>query len=217
MVTSSALVFNRAVMECEPNMNYAYNLKRISGPAVEPVTLTEVKQEARLTSTADDSLLTGLISTAREVAEDMTHRSLALKTYQVYLDHFPPPTEPIRVPAPPLVTLSSIEYLDSTLTWQTWDAAEYFVASVQEPALILYKPGSIYPVAQCVPWPVRVNFTAGFDAANPNAEPKIPSKFKKGLIRLVIHFYEHPEAISTENYKAIPLGIRTLLTPLYLL
>lgn len=196
-------------------MNYAYNLKRVSGPTVEPVTLAEVKAELRLTSTADDALITSLISTAREQAEAITHRSLALKTYQVYLDHFPPPTEPIRLPAAPLVSVTSIEYLDSTLAWQTWSAAEYRVSEVQEPGLVMYKSGFIYPSPECVPWPVRVNMTAGYDAANPTVEPTIPSRFKRGIIRLAIHFYEHPETISTEAYKELPLGIKTLLAPIY--
>lgn len=184
-------------------------------PTAEPVTLQEVKDRLRLTSTADDAHITGLISTARDYAETITHRSLARKTYAVFFEKFPNIGEHIRVPAPPLISVLAIKYLDSTLTQQTWDASEYFVAGMQSPGLIVPKPGFVYPCPVRMPGAVEIDFVAGYDASNPTAIPVIPPRFQEGIRELAVHFYSHPEAVAVEKYVDLPHTLKALLTKFY--
>src|SRR4051812_22515656 len=110
-------------------------------PSAEPFSVQDIRDMLRLTLTDDDVLIAGHIKSARRLAETITHRSMTPKTYLYSMDRFPAPGTPIRMPAPPLIAVASIKYLDSALTQQTWDPAEYFVAQKQSPALIIPKPG----------------------------------------------------------------------------
>jgi uncharacterized phiE125 gp8 family phage protein len=174
-------------------------------PTVEPVTLDEVKARLRLTTTADDDSITGHITAAREFAEKVSRRSLTVKAYAFFMDRFPHPYEPISLPAPPLVSVTAVKYLDESLTSQTWDPTEYFVASNNVPALIVPKPGLIYPATGRVPGAVEVDFTAGYTN-------DCPEHLKEGIRQLAVHIYDHPEAVTSEGLKEAPLALMTFLT-----
>ena len=53
-------------------------------PAIEPVTLTELKASLRITGTAEDTLLTQFITDARELVERITGRKLINQTITSY-------------------------------------------------------------------------------------------------------------------------------------
>jgi uncharacterized phiE125 gp8 family phage protein len=194
------------------------SLQITTQPTAEPVTVDEVKARLRLNSTADDATIAGHIMAAREFAEKVTRRSLAYKSYAYVMDRFPYPHEPIRVPVPPLIAVSAIKYLDATLTQQTWDPTEYFVGAMQSPAIIIPNPiaagGMVYPCTAPVPGAVEIDFTAGYDyAGDANATPPIapgpacPEFLREGIRQLAVHIYEHPEAVTSEGLKEMPLAL----------
>lgn len=177
-------------------------------PTAEPVTLAEVKARLRLTTTDDDATIAQHITAAREYAEKITRRSLAKKGYAAYFERFPAPGCPLRVPAPPLLTVDSIKYLDSSLTLQTWDPAEYYVADKQVPALIIPKPTFVYPCPALVPQAVEVHFHAGYDASG----QAIPEVLRLAIMQLAGHYYDHPEIVSSEAQNIIPRNLSDILT-----
>jgi uncharacterized phiE125 gp8 family phage protein len=171
------------------------NLIITTPPTVEPALLAEVKGRLRLSTTDDDATISQLITVAREHAETVTGWSLAAKSYRLVDSRFPYPGTPIVLLRPPLLSVASVQYLDDTYTWQTWDDAEYFVFDENRPALIAPKKGFAYPEAVNSPGSVRVDFSAGaFDY----------SPFVEGIRQLTIHLYDHPEAVSSEGLKEIP-------------
>lgn len=177
------------------------SLKIVTPPSAEPVTVAEVKARLRLTSTADDATIAVQITAAREFAEKITRQSLALKSYKLLLDCFPWPHEPIRLPVPPLISVTAITYFDSVLNPQTWDSSEYGVYNigfVPAGGLIKPLPGFIYPVTGQVPGAVEIDFTAG-------AAP--PEHVKEGIRQLTVHIYSHPEAVTSEGLKEAPLSL----------
>ena len=62
-------------------------------PTVEPVSLIEAKSHLRVDSdfTADDNLIRGLITSARQEAEQICRRALIKQTWKLAIDHFPAP------------------------------------------------------------------------------------------------------------------------------
>lgn len=179
----------------------------------EPVSLDDVKARLRLTSTVDDAVLTEQITQAREFCERLSKRSLAYKSYVYILDRFPFPMEPLRIPVPPLVSITALKFYDSTLTQQTWDPADYWVANNQVPALLIPNPGTIYPPSAHVPGAVELDFNAGWGypgqaagGGNPAipAGPTLPQEWQRSIINTTIFIYENAGAQVPEHLCQIP-------------
>ncbi len=179
----------------------------ITPPTVEPLDIEEVKQQLRVVDTDQDFLLRSLVVAAREKIENAVSRTIPLTTYRLTLDYFPRFQEPIKLPAPPLVSVNSITYIDNlsgdTLTL---DPSQYIVDTTSE-------PGRITPAFNCY-WPqtqVRINavnieFTAGY-AAPPDAA--------KHVMRLLIdHWYQNREAVTEKTMMEMPMGVESLLDTL---
>ena len=93
-------------------------------PTHEPVTLEEVKIDRRITDDAEEQYLAQLNVAARQYVEDVAGRQFVNATYAYTLDSFP--TE-ILTPRPPLVSVTSIQYVDTDGTTQTLGASVYTV------------------------------------------------------------------------------------------
>jgi uncharacterized phiE125 gp8 family phage protein len=177
------------------------SLQIVPSSITEPVTLAVLKARIKLTSTADDVQLTGIITQAREFAERVSRRSLAVKSYAYTMDHFPPPYERvIRVPVPPLIGLTAITYFDETLTEQTLDPSEYWVAPAQIPALIVPTPGNVWPSVARVPGAVTLSFTAGYGAGG----QALPVSWANNIADIAVFAYENAGVPIPENLVQIP-------------
>lgn len=166
-------------------------LQTVSGQTItEPVTLAALKARLKLTSTADDAQLTGIITAAREFAERISSRCLAARQLIDYRDGFPFPNEPLMIPLPTLVSLDLIEYLtvdtNSVDTWVAWDASEYRVAGNNVPALVRPKSGFTYPCPEKAPGNVRVTFHAGPDSYG------IPQSWLLSIEDVATFMYDNP-------------------------
>ena len=62
--------------------------KVTTAPTIEPITLEEVKEHLRLTSTNEDDLILDYIASARQMAEDITGRKFINQTLTGYVDSF---------------------------------------------------------------------------------------------------------------------------------
>lgn len=191
-------------------------LSLITAPTLEPLTIQEVRDFLRVTSTDEDALLGRLILAARDALEDLTGRQLLTATWDLFLDRFPEfDWEPLVVPRPPLLTVTSVTYLDTSGVSQTWPAAEYTVQPFVGPhppnGTIAPKAGEQYPSTRRVPHAVTVRFTAGY-GPNPS---DVPGDVKNALLVLVAQAFEHREAVVVGQMVAeMPWGLRGLITRL---
>ena len=67
----------------------AYHLVETAPPGAEPLTLEETRLHLRISHDADDSLMTGLIATARMLCEQTTGMALMNRHYSLWLDSWP--------------------------------------------------------------------------------------------------------------------------------
>lgn len=173
------------------------SLQTVSGQTItEPVTLVALKARIKLTSTADDAQLTGLITAAREFAERISNRCLAPRQFVEYRDCFPYPTKELQIPRPPLVSVDKVEYLDDDYqTWLLWDASEYWVALSNVPAILQPRRGFTYPPTLGQAGCVRLTFTAG--------EP-IEQHWQNNLLDIAIFMYENAGVPVPTNLVTIP-------------
>lgn len=122
-------------------------LIQVTGPAAEPLSLTEVKNHLRVDDTDSDALITALIAAARREAEAITRRSLVLQTWDYALDDWPR-DEIIVLPKSPLRGVVSISYVAPDGVAQTLAASDYTVDRASDPARIVPAYGTAFPAVR---------------------------------------------------------------------
>lgn len=145
-------------------------LHLVTPPAVEPVSLADVKLHVRMEPgrTLEDGLLGRLAIAGREHVESLTRRVLNTQTLRLLLDGWPV-EEPWRLPKPPLQRVRSVRYLDAVGTWQTWPTTAYVVTTFSGPRAghgeVARAYGVTYPTLRGVPNQVEIEFDAGYGDA----------------------------------------------------
>ena len=192
------------------------NLRLVTGPTDEPVSLTETKNHLRVTGNLDDDYIGSLIEAAVAAAEAFTHRALVTQTWDWVLDDFP--SEDIFcVPRPPLQSVTSINYLDAVDgSSQLWATSEYDVdapATIAEigefaaPGRIALAFGVTYPATRTEINSVTVRFVAGYGAAE-----AVPAKIRQGMLLAISTWYEHREDVVVGTIAtALPMHTSKLL------
>ncbi len=188
-------------------------VKIITHPTSEPVDLlNDVKPHLRLYHSEEDAYLAGRIRAARQHVEwVLTKRALITQTLELTLRRWPD-SGVIRLPQPPLQSVTHIKYIDSSNTEhiiEGGDLANYIIDTDSE-------PGEITPLTS---WPsvtlrktaaIKVRYVAGYASAADIPEPLI-----QGLLMLVGHFYENREiAVVGTSVIEIPFTVKALCEPL---
>ncbi len=189
---------------------------------VEPITLALVKQHLRFAPTTEDELLNAWIAAARTHFEEQTSRQSVDAVYEYALDRFPI-SRRIELPRPPLVSVASVVYDDSTGTETTLDPATYRVL----PSVLLEgspATGVMDPYCHCgflelvygASWPtaldqaraVRIRRTCGYGTTVAEMPP-----FMKALLYLLVgHFHRNrSEVTSGGTLQQLPLGAQMLI------
>lgn len=182
-------------------------LKLVTGPAEEPITLAEAKSHCRIDFTDDDTLLAGLIIAARNQAEAITRRALVTQTWDLLLDRFP---RQIDVPRAPLLSVTSINYIDDAGVSQLLASTEYKVDANSEPARITEAYGKTWPTTRREINAVTVRFVAGFGAA-----ADVPQAIKQAMLLMIGHWYNNRESVdlSAGQLVEVPQTVDWLLWP----
>lgn len=194
-------------------------LTLITPAVIEPVTLAETKSALRITAADEDEFIaTVLIPSARSMVEELTGRALVARTYDYRLDHFPPlDTDTIKLPMPPLISVTSIKYQDTSNVQQTWASAEYDVITDATFGGVRPKYGEWYPSTICHLDTVVVRFVAGYThnaISPPDYADNVPIALKHAIFLLVGHLYENREAtITATTIAELPLAFHSLIAP----
>lgn len=135
-------------------------LKVITAPTVEPVTLADAKLHLRVDVSEEDTLITSLISAAREECEHLLERAIAEQTLEVSLDEFP--DDGIKLPRPPIKSITSVTYVDPDGVTQTMASGDYYLDDAQEPSWLLPAYGGAWPSTREEANAVKVRYVAGY-------------------------------------------------------
>ena len=164
------------------------SLTRTTAPAVEPVTLVEAKAHCRVDTTADDTLIQGYITTAREWVEDYVDRALVTQQLVMRLDAFP---AEIELPRPPMIASGTATAV--TITYVTGDtggtatlsSSTYRVDHTATPGVVRNLYGGSWPSHLLDQNSVTVSWWAGYgDAAS------VPQRVKSAILMCVHELYE---------------------------
>lgn len=161
---------------------------------IEPITIADLKTHLTGTFTdAENGYMNALISAAREALEIETRRQFATATYRLSLDCFPWDRE-IRIPRPPLVSVTQIRYLDTTNTEIIMPTTDYAVDSDSEPGRIWSVPSKCWPATYEVPNAVKITYIAGW----PNVEA-MPNRLKQLMLLVSADLYTNRVSPTAEG------------------
>ena len=148
----------------------------------EPLTTTEAKSHLRVTHSSEDSYIDSLVMAARLDIESDSWRSIVRGSRSLTLDAFPAGSAPIYLPRPPLVSVSSILYIDSNGDEQ--ELAGFRVDATHEPGLIVPAYGENWPSTQPGPLAVTIEYIAGY------ADGSVPENVRHCIRLKLAELYE---------------------------
>jgi uncharacterized phiE125 gp8 family phage protein len=173
-------------------------------PIIEPLTVADVA--AHLRCDTDDAALPGLIVAARLWAENETRRAFISRTVRLTLDAFPTCDSYLELPYPNLLTVTSVQYVDTNGDTQTFSSSDYSVDTASLPGAIRLNYGESWPSTRCQPNAVTILYTAGYGTT----QASVPENVKHAMKLFIGDLYENREGaivgtIHTENPTAARL------------
>lgn len=170
------------------------SLRLITPATALPVSLVEAKSHLRVDFTDDDTLIGMYIAAAAghvDGKDGMLGRALVDSTWELVLDAFP--CNEIKIPLPPLISVTSIKYDDSAGNEQTIAASQYTVDNVREPGWVL--PATTWPATFAGVNSVRIRYRAGYlDTSSPPIT-EVPADIKAGMLMMIGALYAQRETV----------------------
>lgn len=202
-------------------------LQLVSAPTLEPLSLVEAKLHARVSTTAEDSLVTALIVAARDYAQNKTQRQIVAAKWKLVLDSFPGPSligvpfgkpyglpeHAIVIPIASVQQVDQIQYLDMNGTLQTMVAGtDYVVDTSGDPTRITPPFGKIWPIPLPQIGAIAVTFRAGLAApltADPAADTIYVPGWKTLAVNDTLRVFARDKAAAGDGAVPAPLAAYT--------
>ncbi len=176
----------------------------VTPPEAEPVTLAELKAQLRVDHGDEDAIIEAKISAARRHVEDLTGRTLALATYEFFLDGFP--AAEIEVPRSPLVSVDSVNFVAPNGSEVTVSPSEYEVDTASPTGWIVPHAGFSWPETMKRINAVRIRFVAGY------APDDVPGSLKEAILQLAAWWYEQRETATVDGSpRETPFGVTAII------
>lgn len=181
--------------------------ERTTDAATEPLTRAEAMLHASADANERNEEFDAFIKASRQHVEEYLWRSLITQTWTLTGHRFPCSNR-IYLPRPPIISVTSISYRDSSNQSQTWSADNYIVKA-GSPGFVETVFGVSFPSTYPRHDAFTIVYTAGYGSAS-----AVPSDIKHALKLFIGHYNENREAVvAGTNATEIPLGVKALLAP----
>lgn len=167
-------------------------LTRVTAPTLEPITLAEAKLFLRVDGDVEDSLISALMATAREAAEQFTGKSFITQTWRVGFAGEAPET--INLPMSPVQAVVSVETVDAFGLHTTIANNLYHLHT---------DAAKLECDATLTGSQVLITYRTGYG----DSSTHVPHPIRHALLVHVAALYDDRDA------QAIPANVRTLLAP----
>jgi uncharacterized phiE125 gp8 family phage protein len=175
--------------------------KVVTPVATEPVTLAAAKLHLRVDATTENTLITSLITAAREQAEHYAGRAFAAQTLEAALDDFPGCDGEIVLPMGPVASVSSLKYTDTAGVEQTFSASSYALSAYGASNRITLAADATWPSTDSIADAVRIRYVTGSAAC--------PKAAISAILLIVSQLYE-----GRTEAGEIPVAAKALLNTL---
>jgi len=175
----------------------------LAGPALEPLSLDEMRVYLRLQTSEEDGLVLSLIKAARNAVEQGARRALIAQKWRLRLPHIPR-EKSWRLPISPILSLDAVRTFDALGNPVLLDLA------------LFQLDGSALCISQALMSPdsftagVEIDLTAGFGAQPTD----VPEALRQAMRMLVAHYYEHrADALHEDHVAHFPAAIAAAVAP----
>lgn len=183
-------------------------LTLMSGPAEEPVTVSEAKAHLRLDGSAEDILIASLILTSRLHVEAALGLALITQGWRLTLDRWPEPGD-VRFPLRPIQSITSVTVRAADGTPSAVSSENYLLDGQAVRPRLIPRDGK-WPAPGLAANGIEILFTAG---VGDDAED-VPQPIRHAILMLVAHWYEHRDPLEIGSAgAAIPAAVSDLLRP----
>jgi uncharacterized phiE125 gp8 family phage protein len=157
-----------------------------SGPAAEPVTLTEAKAHLRVDAAAEDMLIASLIVTSRLHVEAAASLALVTQAWSWFLDAWPRGPA-LRLPLRPIQSIAAVRLYDENDTPTVLDPATYLLDGAGLPPRLVRQGALLWPRPGRAANGIEIAFTAGYG----DTAADVPAPLRQAILLLVAHWYDH--------------------------
>ena len=187
-----------------------YGLSLVTAPTEEPIGLHEAKAQLSLAQdyTKHDQLLRGLIVAARQYVEDRCNIAVMTQTWQLSMDSWPRLFDGLYLPKPPLASVTSLKYYNTSGVDTTWSSSNYVVSTDRRPGRLKAAYNVVYPSYRVQPDTIRIVFVAGYTSPD-----LVPQTIKQACLLLVSNWFENR---TSEVVGAAPASLQHALDALLL-
>jgi uncharacterized phiE125 gp8 family phage protein len=177
-----------------------------TAPTEEPITVSEVKTYARIDGSAEDTMLASFIKSVRQATELYLGRALITQTLTMSMDYWPGMI--VKLPRPPLVSITEVRTVDEDGTTTAYAASKYMVRTLPEPGQLVIKNGVALPTNDDrYVGGFEIEYVAGYGDAD-----SVPEEIKEAMKFWVAMIYENRVPIAE-----VPDLAKTLMSYLRIL
>jgi uncharacterized phiE125 gp8 family phage protein len=179
-----------------------------SGPAEEPVTVSEAKAHLRLDGSAEDILIASLIVTSRLHVEAALGLALITQGWRLTLDRWPEGGE-VRFPLRPIRSVTSVTVRDEHGAPAVVPSEDYLLDGQALRPRLIARDGK-WPAPGQRANGIEIAFAAGIG----DEATDVPQPIRHAILLLVAHWYEHRDPLEIGSAgAAIPAAVSDLLKP----
>ena len=185
----------------------------LSGPAVEPVSLSQAKAHLRVSGTAEDLLIASLVTAARVHLELALSCAFITQTWSWFLDDWP---RRLHLPLPlgPVQSIAAIRVLTTGDIVATMPASRYLLTGRSSPPRLTLKARDVW--SRGAPSPaygangIEIEFVAGFG----DHPSEVPEPIRQALLLLIAQWFEQRGGFEVgRDTGDLPPAIAALIAP----
>jgi uncharacterized phiE125 gp8 family phage protein len=192
--------------EPRPTRETAMSLTVLEPPAVEPLTVGELKLFLKIDDDAEDELIADIARAARRHVEDVTGKLLITQRWRIRRDAWPPSGR-LALPFGPVQSLDAVTVTGPSGAVAV-DIARFVLDGASAPPRLAYEPGSLPAPAVPVAG-ISLDVTAGF-----GGPADVPDPILQALRLVTGHWLENRSLLSVGHEAAVlPRMVEALLAP----
>jgi uncharacterized phiE125 gp8 family phage protein len=179
-------------------------LIQIAEPTVEPVSVAEVLDSARIDDTAFNAQATIIIKALRKHAEARIGRALITQTMELVLDGFP--SGEIDLLLPNVQSITSVKYFDIAGAEQTLASNKYGLDNVTTPNWLIPAYNTTWPDTFSMANALRIQFIVGYGDAGSD----VPEDIRLWIIAHAGQALDSSNGLIDQAFRPLPFVDRLL-------